>query len=317
MSCRIDGNVFSQKKMDVAEAAYVAAMIDGEGTISMTPRKGKGRMSHHFAVVVRVANTDLGVMRALVEMAGNGRIVDQCNAARAKMCYRWELSPNQVRHVLPQVIPYLRIKRERAELVLRFQEIQGARGCKESDIPEVLQIFGKIRELNWRGDGPRVEVDFELRPRKHTQLYCSTDGCGLKCYRGHSICYKHWLEQRSPNIHQCERCGKNMDVLMPQKRFCSHECQWKSYRDRREGAGKPRRAYGKLTEEMVREIVDLFKTGEWTPTELGEKFSVDRTNISSILLGKTWQYLNLELPDPALVKDRTGDRHWTKRKKSP
>jgi uncharacterized protein (DUF433 family) len=73
----------------------------------------------------------------------------------------------------------------------------------------------------------------------------------------------------------------------------------------------------KLTEAMVREIVSLALTEGWTATELAAKYGVDRTNISCILRGKTWTHLKLELPDPDSVSDRTGDRHWTKRKKSP
>lgn len=45
----------------------------------------------------------------------------------------------------------------------------------------------------------------------------------------------------------------------------------------------------KLTEEQVKEIRQLFGTGEWTKTALAEKFGVTRTNIYIIVTGRGWK----------------------------
>jgi hypothetical protein len=44
----------------------------------------------------------------------------------------------------------------------------------------------------------------------------------------------------------------------------------------------------KLTEEDVREIRRLYATGTWRQKDLAEEFGVANTNISSIVLNKTW-----------------------------
>ena len=56
------------------------------------------------------------------------------------------------------------------------------------------------------------------------------------------------------------------------------------------GEGK---SNAKLTEEQVKEIIDLYDTGKYTQSQVADKYNVTQTTISHILTNKSWSYLKL------------------------
>lgn len=130
-------------------------------------------------------------------------------------------------------------------------------------------------------------------------------------YYSQQWCYLHWLEFGDHPERTCEWCRQAFKSGKPQARFCSDYCGNASYRHRMTGGKK--REWRKLTEDDVRAIVAAFNAGQRDTKALAEQFGCDASNIRSILKGKTWAHLALDLPDPALISDRTGDRHWSTR----
>lgn len=49
-----------------------------------------------------------------------------------------------------------------------------------------------------------------------------------------------------------------------------------------------------LTENQVREVFALYNTGRYTQEQIGSKFGVNQTTISSILIGANWGHLGLK-----------------------
>jgi hypothetical protein len=98
------------------DAAYLAGLIDGEGTIALSHRhRGEERQ-----LVVSISNTERELLDYVLETVGAGRIT-------AKRTYDTNHSPSftysidnrQALELLQQIAPFLRgYKRQRAALVL-------------------------------------------------------------------------------------------------------------------------------------------------------------------------------------------------------
>jgi len=70
-------------------------------------------------------------------------------------------------------------------------------------------------------------------------------------------------------------------------------------------------AQSKLKDEQVVQIVELYKTGNYSQQQLGDMFGVAHTIISGIITGKNWKHLDL---DRSFRKGRgsPGDKNGTK-----
>jgi hypothetical protein len=241
--------ITERRPLSLADAAYLAGLFDGEGTLSLTAHRYSERdgtrRSHGFGVRASVANTDLGVIEFVQSVVGGGNIRREEKGDGQKTCYVLRIGAVDCRRLIPQIYPYLRIKKRQGQLLLRFMSLQddgkrsGRRGLDLADVPEALQIHREILERNQRGTGntEQVELDFTVREAKEPKRTCDEEGCEDRRYRSHLYCYKHWLQRREPHPGVCKQCGKDFDAIMPHKQFCSDACQsahwWRS-------VGKPK-----------------------------------------------------------------------------
>ncbi len=108
----------------IAGYAWTAGILDGEGTITIYPRKRSDRKCRNpgYSMVVRVANTDLAMINRLLELWGGSFIVIKDRRPNRAICYHWTLSANQAMKMLVSVEPYLVTKRELAKLCIEFQK---------------------------------------------------------------------------------------------------------------------------------------------------------------------------------------------------
>lgn len=120
--------------------AYVAAMMDGEGsfTISKSKTKAKyGKPYWLFDCKVMVSNTSMVLMNWLVEhFGGSYRIsvshiskLARANGQKSiKPCARWTVDGYKKQEIfLLAVLPYLIIKREQALVALEFVRMLGVK----------------------------------------------------------------------------------------------------------------------------------------------------------------------------------------------
>jgi len=124
------------------ELAYIAGLIDGEGTI---------RVSNRGSVGLRISNNNLEVLQWVNEQTGNrkNKIYSDKRPVRVKTCYSLQWSGRKALFILREVLPYLRIKKERAELVLAFWVIKG--GGETLSIGEKntrQQLYMRMKKLN-------------------------------------------------------------------------------------------------------------------------------------------------------------------------
>lgn len=101
--------------------AWLAAIIDGEGSVMLTNKKTKnGGLSYRARI--KVSNTDYRMMQALVDKTGINRIFGRRRQPNLnhKDYYEWTMEAGELRGWLPLLIPWLICKQEQATLLLEY-----------------------------------------------------------------------------------------------------------------------------------------------------------------------------------------------------
>ena len=150
------------------QRAYLAGYIDADGCISITQT---GRTSKNgnkcYGCVLRVSSTNRGILDLLLNWTGLGYVRPQpvqhyrkTRAERfvvnvkARPQWRWQLSANKIRILLPAILPYMELKKERALLAMELlgnkPRVRG-KGVTQEEIDRCSKIATRMRQLNKRG----------------------------------------------------------------------------------------------------------------------------------------------------------------------
>lgn len=148
--------------MLVTEAAYVAGIVDGEGSIMVN--RTSALDDNGFQARLSIANCSLALMQAVVRMTGTGSVVGRRVREGRRTAYQWVCPAPEVRRVLENILPFLVVKREHALLVLEFLGMRDQarqahkRGVLPEDRSRRAEIVERLRELNRKGvDTPLEE----------------------------------------------------------------------------------------------------------------------------------------------------------------
>jgi hypothetical protein len=114
-------------------AAYIAGLIDGEGTVTLT------RLHAHEnrRLVVSIASTELQLLQFVLESSGAGKVTrKKTSSDRHTPSFCYAVTSRQALSLLRQVSPYLRsYKRQRAELALsRYESLTPRNGKYTADV---------------------------------------------------------------------------------------------------------------------------------------------------------------------------------------
>ena len=105
--------------MTETEKAYIAGIIDGEGSIMLQ----KFHTKEHPSPCVSIASTTLKLLKWIKTTFGKGIIARKknYNPEIHRDCYSYELKYNDAINLIKDIYPYLIIKtkRKRAELILK------------------------------------------------------------------------------------------------------------------------------------------------------------------------------------------------------
>ena len=99
------------------DAAYVAGIVDGEGTITLTKtHRGENRRP-----VVSISSTELPLLSYVRSVIGAGRITGKMRTrAHHSPSFAYCITSRQALHLLAQIAPFLRTyKSQRASLLLQ------------------------------------------------------------------------------------------------------------------------------------------------------------------------------------------------------
>jgi hypothetical protein len=133
--------------LTVANAAYLAGMIDADGHIGLYSRGP----SQSLRVHADVSNTDRELLLWIREVTGVGSVNKQKDeTATHKASFAWNTSSESAITLLRQVIPYMRVKRARAKLAIDFYTKRQEIGNR-IDLSWQEPYRAKMLELNRRG----------------------------------------------------------------------------------------------------------------------------------------------------------------------
>lgn len=147
-----------QIQLSNTEAAYLAGIIDGEGSICVFPYYGYnhkvGKKYARYKPVICVSNTDCRLINWLKEhLSGQCYSVER-KTKKWKIQYMWQISHLQALEIIKVVKPYLILKTEQANLFIKFMETAkrwGRCGCPSTIQNKRKEIVEQICKLNRKG----------------------------------------------------------------------------------------------------------------------------------------------------------------------
>lgn len=164
------GNLCSDVRMAECEAAYFAGFVDGEGTLTIIKSaRAQTRTGFRYHALFSISNSNRELLEWLRTTCGNGMIVSNFHKkvkAYHRTVFVLRFNQNQIRHVLPQLLPWLRAKREQAEMLLTFLgwSSAGTHQRSENEWNDLERLRVSISQLNQRGVVVKEFVRFTVKP---------------------------------------------------------------------------------------------------------------------------------------------------------
>lgn len=138
------------RTMKDTDRAYLAAMIDGEGSVSIV----SGGHASGYVLRVWISNNHLGVLEYLKQTTGHGYIAvsyrgDEIRATQ----YALRATQNEAKALLDLAKEFIIIRRPQLELAEEFWAARDIHGkASKRWPPEVLaQFITRARQLNAKG----------------------------------------------------------------------------------------------------------------------------------------------------------------------
>ena len=168
------------------DMAYTAAMLDGEGTFSISRirlvRNGQVVPNQYqYQLRVTISNSSIVLMKWLVDKLG-GTYYTQVNHASKQAisagqkyfmpCYRWNLlgGYKSIERFILAVLPYLVVKGEQAKVALDF-----TRNFTKQDTALRERLWMQMKHLN-RGSRPETNTQNDSQESKIESEPCSDAG---------------------------------------------------------------------------------------------------------------------------------------------
>lgn len=114
--------------MSVSEAAYIAGLVDGEGSVIVSDRRATRPGSSHPSVYLVVAGSYHPMHEWLIATTGVGRIYTQTKSESSrrlggkKQMYNWRVHSELAVAIMKQILPYMVEKAARTErAILAFE----------------------------------------------------------------------------------------------------------------------------------------------------------------------------------------------------
>jgi LAGLIDADG endonuclease len=152
---------------------WAAGFIDGEGCVSIGRAKAKDHNWYSYTLNLAVSQKTEAPLKRLHEMFG-GHLFNY--KSRGVVYYRWQHWGPGALAAIKELLPYLFVKREVAEVGIRFQEQMtawnkeyGRRGYPEEVVTGRELFWSQARALNARNRANHREPKYE-GPRAFAQI---------------------------------------------------------------------------------------------------------------------------------------------------
>jgi len=140
------------KNMTIAEAAWLAGIIDGEGSIFIMRQKRKDRERDvNYILRLTVESTDHIMAPTCKDITGEGEKIHQSSDARENCSDRlkWQVNGKKAVRVLQHILPYMKVKKDQAEAAISFQSTTKKhwRHMEEDDYKEQEKFYFLLKDL--------------------------------------------------------------------------------------------------------------------------------------------------------------------------
>lgn len=109
------------QNINEVDLAYIAGLLDGEGSINILSSRSR---CNQFWLSVTIANNHLPTLEWVMAVVDGGAIKNAHGRMRPSdtaPVYKWQICSRQAADLLSKLLPFLRIKREQAEVAIEFQ----------------------------------------------------------------------------------------------------------------------------------------------------------------------------------------------------
>ena len=135
----------------IADAAWTAGIIDGEGSIFVMKQKRDDReRDTNYILRVSVQSVDKIMSTELQRMWPDGAqfSVQRNGNENWSDTLKWQLSGKRAARFLKEILPYLRVKKEQAETAILFQETTKKhwKHMTETDYKAQVELCQKLKQ---------------------------------------------------------------------------------------------------------------------------------------------------------------------------
>jgi len=142
------------------DLAYMAGIVDGEGCFFMCklPKKeGDGYTTEHYRGLLKIDNTDIRLLD-WIDNTFSGTSSARCRSTSSRKFERevftWNATGDRLLDLCEQILPYLIIKKEQCEIMIRFRKTYtaklGSNKLSKETIEARQTCLEEIRKLNSR-----------------------------------------------------------------------------------------------------------------------------------------------------------------------
>lgn len=147
-------------KLKPEELAYIAGIIDGEGSIiisKLKPRINKGERSYKYQLYLKVTNTDRRLIeylseKTLTNIINDRRYTNKNPNSRNTFSIHWPVEITL--YLLDKVYPYLVIKKEQVDLAKSFRDtfkdFSGKGGIPKQILEKREKMYLEMKKIHKR-----------------------------------------------------------------------------------------------------------------------------------------------------------------------
>ncbi len=135
--------------------AYLAGIVDGEAYIGIKkskPHKQNGERSSTYYERIQIRMVDEVAIKLFSDTFGGSYYREAPHADKGKPLYAYQVSDRSACRIIKQLLPYLKVKKRDAELVLELRKLK-----------EQLHSYG-------HGKGKMSEEDLQCRESLYNKL---------------------------------------------------------------------------------------------------------------------------------------------------
>lgn len=138
-----------------------------------------------------------------------------------------------------------------------------------------------------------AEVLKPLRsPRGYLHVTLYAEGKKRSCFVHRMVAHAFHGDPIPPNVYVCHRDDCPTNNVADNLYWGNELTNWQDRIQNGTDLRGERNGRAKLTEDNVKAIRDLYATGEHSQFALADRFGVDQTVISKVVLRKSWRHLS-------------------------